>query len=197
MLNNPFEKAGDRLPPSTSFFAHKRKQSPPEASTETMADLEDRFKTQEYLGKQMNKETLTFFKALAEQIGEEEAHGIASDGNTKIDADGKLTELTCFNTKIIKLPELPEGLTELYCNDCPKLEILPELPAGITELDLVSCPKLEILPELPAGITVLQCSFTGITELPELPEGLTELYCIECPNFERLPELPAGLTELY
>ena len=63
-------------------------------------------------------------------------------------------------SKAQRLPELPEGLTVLHCNDWPNLETLPELPAELT---------------------VLQCSFTGITELPDLPEGLTELWCNKTP----------------
>lgn len=198
-IENPFIPQSEKK--STSFFAKRNKPQPeiPKASAEMMVDLEDRFKTQEYLGKEMNLETLTFFKALVDQVGEDVAQGVAYDVDTKIDADGELKALH-FNdcSRLESIPELPAGLTKLDCFSCPNLESIPELPAGLTKLDCHVCPILESLPKLPAGISELFCYFcTKIESLPELPVGLTKLHCSNCPNIEELPELPVGLMKLH
>ncbi|MCA9384871.1 MAG: hypothetical protein KC662_04140, partial [Candidatus Magasanikbacteria bacterium] len=71
-IENPFIPPSEKK--STSFFAERNKPKPkiPQASAETMVDLEDRFVVKEYLGVKMDYETRTFLKALIDQGGEEE-----------------------------------------------------------------------------------------------------------------------------
>jgi hypothetical protein len=68
MKFNPF---AENKPPSRSMFAKKEPSKAPQAPAELIADLEEAFGIHEFLGKEMSKETFTFFKELAEQIGEE------------------------------------------------------------------------------------------------------------------------------
>ena len=107
-----------------------------------------------------------------------------------------MLELT--NLGLTELPELPAGLTLLYCNN-NQLTTLPKImPAGLTKL-WCDNNQLTTLPEtLPAALTTLCCNNTRLTTLPDtLPAGLTELWC-ENNQLTTLPEtLPAGLTELY
>lgn len=210
MKFNPF--AENKIPSVSMFSKEPKKQI--QATTEAAEDLEERFGTKEYLGVKMNNETLTFFKALVSQIGEEGATEITKRDGTQIDGTGKVIRLDCdYNNQITTLPELPAGLTELYC--CyTTINALPALPAGLKKLNcghtlITSLPELpsglEVLdcndtyitslPALPAGLVVFDCEMTNITLLPELPTSLLLLNCNKT-LITWLPELPAGLTEL-
>ena len=106
--------------------------------------------------------------------------------------------LNLLNLGLTELPELPAGVTDLYCSyNC--LTRLPEtLPASLTCL-VCSHNQLTTLPEnLPVGLTTLWCHNNQLKTLPDtLPSGLTLLYCYYN-QLIRLPEtLPAGLTTLY
>jgi Leucine-rich repeat (LRR) protein len=79
----------------------------------------------------------------------------------------------CCSLNLSKLPDLPNGLEELYCH----------------------INELTELPELPYGLIVLYCSENNLTELPVLPDGL-EFLCFQYNNITELPELPNRLEEL-
>lgn len=163
---NPFDK--NNLP-SVSMFA-KEKQESIRATTEAVADLEERFVVKEYLGVKMDYETRTFFNEIVGQIREERSMQILERKSNLIDDTGALTKLFCGDTQITTLPELPSRLTDLYC-DNTQITSLPKLPS---RLRLFSCNNTQItmLPELPTGLTELSCENTRITSLPELSAGL-------------------------
>ncbi len=186
---NPF---AENKMSSVSMFAKERKKI--QATPEAVEDLEERFVTKEYLGVKMNNETLAFFKALVSQIGEEGATEVIRRDDTQIDGTGKVIRLDCnYNNQITTLPELPAGLTELYC--CYTIiNALPKLPARLKKLNC-GHTLITSLPELPSGLEVLHCNDTYITSLPALPAGLTVLDC-EMTNITSLPELPASLLLL-
>jgi E3 ubiquitin-protein ligase SspH2 len=73
--------------------------------------------------------------------------------NDYLSSDGKRLNLNSLG--LTKLPELPEGLETLYCDN----------------------NNLTQLPELPEGLKELYCSYNNLTQLPELPEGLKGLDC--------------------
>lgn len=83
----------------------------------------------------------------------------------------KLPELPPHINQFVTLPELPKGLTHLYCNN----------------------NYLTTLPELPPTLTHLYCSYNNIVTLPELPKSLIELSCYGNP----LPEIPKGYTSSF
>jgi len=66
-----------------------------------------------------------------------------------------ITTMDFSGKKLDKLPELPETLLTLYCNNC-----------GLYEL-----------PKLPKNLKHLKCSNNNLKELPELPDTITELRC--------------------
>lgn len=66
-----------------------------------------------------------------------------------------VTTMDFSGKKMNKLPDLPETLLTLYCNNC----------------------GLNKLPELPKNLKHLKCSNNNLKELPELPESVTELRC--------------------
>jgi Leucine-rich repeat (LRR) protein len=110
-----------------------------------------------------------------------------------------LTWLYCSYNQLTTLPDpLPAGLRELWCYK-NQLTTLPDtLPAGLTELDC-STNQLTTLPDtLPAGLTELDCSNNKLTTLPDtLPAGLTTLLC-RSNQLTTLPDtLPVGITVLY
>jgi hypothetical protein len=110
-----------------------------------------------------------------------------------------LTWLYCSYNQLTTLPDtLPSGLTTLYCYG-NQLTTLPDpLPAGLTML-YCGDNQLTTLPDtLPAGITYLDCSRNQLTTLPDtLPAGLTVLLCGDN-QLTILPDtLPAGLIGLY
>ena len=198
-IENPFIPPSEKK--STSFFAMKNKPKPkiPQASTETLVDLEDRFVVKEYLGVRMNQETLTFFKALAEQIGEDGVKQTLERQDTEIIEAGELTQYNCISTDIVVLPKLPKTLVALACANT-KIKELPELPKGLREL---YCQNTDItdLPELPTGLIVLNCSYClKLTLLPKLSAGLKELNCSNTPfanDKKQLKELKALYPMVY
>jgi hypothetical protein len=98
---------------------------------------------------------------------------------------------------LTELPELPAGLTELYCS-FNQLTTLPDtLPAGLTTLHC-SYNQLTTLPDtLPAGLIYLHCYNNQLTTLPDtLPAGLRTLHCFDN-QLTTLPDtLPAVLKWL-
>jgi Leucine-rich repeat (LRR) protein len=125
----------------------------------------------------------------------------------------KLSELSCSNTQLKELPELPKSLTWLNCSNT-QIKKLPELPNSLTNLrcyntkvfELPTLPDslvhlfcygtdLKNLPTLPDSLTWLNCSHTPLTKLPELPNFLTRLDCSST-QLKELPKLPDSLTNL-
>ena len=90
-----------------------------------------------------------------------------------------LTELYCENTQLSVLPKLPETLTHLYCNNT-QLSVLPKLPETLKELSC-SNTQLSVLPKLPDTLTHLWCWNTQLSVLPKLPETLIMLDCSNTP----------------
>ena len=84
-------------------------------------------------------------------------------------------KINAFSANLTFLPELPNSLIELYCNN-NKLTFLPKLPES---LEILSCynNKLESLPKLPESLETLYCSRNKLKYLPKLPESLKTLGC--------------------
>jgi hypothetical protein len=79
---------------------------------------------------------------------------------------------------LTELPELPAGVTDLWCSyNC--LTMLPEtLPAGLTTLYCHNNQLLSLPESLPAGLRMLYCYGNQLTRLPEtLPADLEVLSC--------------------
>ena len=96
---------------------------------------------------------------------------------------------------LTELPELPAGLTKLWCHN-NLLTTLPEtLPAGLTQLYCFHNLLTRLPDTLPASLTTLYCSGNQLTTLPEtLPAGIRELHC-DYNQLTTLPQtLPAVLT---
>ena len=96
---------------------------------------------------------------------------------------------------LTELPELPAGLTKLWCHN-NLLTTLPEtLPAGLTQLYCFHNLLTRLPDTLPAGLTQLYCFHNLLTTLPEtLPAGIRELHC-DYNQLTTLPQtLPAVLT---
>lgn len=176
MKFNPF---AENKAPSRSMFA---KESPKhiQAQAKAVEELEEKYAVEEYLGKEMDRETHAFFKELAAEIGEEDTALIVKDRDTRFNAAGGLVKLHCsYNGDIISLPKLPKGLTALNCNET-KITSLPELPEGLEELDC-SYTQITSLPRLPAGLRVLNCNDGPLASPPELPAGLAEFRFYKTP----------------
>jgi hypothetical protein len=108
MKFNPF---AENKPPSRSMFAKKEPSKAPQAPAELIADLEEAFGIHEFLGKEMRKETFTFFKELSEQIGEEKTKAILTLTETVLSDSGDLTKLHCNGDDgILSLQKLPNKL---------------------------------------------------------------------------------------
>ena len=88
--------------------------------------------------------------------------------------------------KITSLPELPETLTHLRCNNT-QLSVLPKLPETLTHLVCWNT-QLSVLPKLPETLIRLDCSDTQLSVLPKLPETLTYLNCDDTPL--KIPRIP-------
>ena len=69
--------------------------------------------------------------------------------------NGLVTTMDFSGKKLEYLPELPDTLLTLYCNNC-----------GLKEL-----------PNLPEGLRHLKCSNNNLSSLPELPKSIVELRC--------------------
>jgi Leucine-rich repeat (LRR) protein len=80
---------------------------------------------------------------------------IKSFENISKGINNTITTMDFSGIKMNELPELPDTLLTLYCNNC----------------------GLKKLPELPKNLKHLKCSNNNLTELPELPESITELRC--------------------
>ncbi len=78
-------------------------------------------------------------------------------------------------SNVEKLPELPQCLEMLKCND-NKLVELPELP-GLLQYLYCYKNKLVELPYLPETLLDIKCYINKITELPELPVNIDNLEC--------------------
>ena len=174
------------------MFAKEAEKKLRSTQQETANSLESHYGVTTYLGRMMNPEVRGFFEELADQIGEEKAEELLSDGDeyTEFDGTGDLIAFDCSYAPITFLPELPKGLKGLICQST-KITSLPELPEGLRKLNC-SSTQITSLPKLPKELNKLYCSHTQITSLPELPEGLQELHC-ESTQITSLPELPKGL----
>lgn len=83
--------------------------------------------------------------------------------------------LKCCNKNIKKLPTLPKTLRELICESCSSLSVLPELPEGLEEL-WINCTSISSLPVLPESLKILNINQTPIVSLPNIPRDLESLY---------------------
>jgi Leucine-rich repeat (LRR) protein len=90
--------------------------------------------------------------------------------------------LCCNNTQITELPPLPSTLQKLFCYGTQITE-LPPLPSTLQELYCADTQITE-LPPLPSTLQKLFCYGTQITELPPLPSTLQGLYCHNCSNLK-------------
>ena len=109
----------------------------------------------------------------------------------KLENYNEITYLNCCWNNLSNLPpELPNSLTELWCND-NTLYNLPELPDSLTFL-YCSNNNLSSLSELPHSLTHLYVYNNNLSSLPELPQSLTYLYC-DNNILSDLPELPKSL----
>ena len=104
-----------------------------------------------------------------------------------------LEDLRCTGHGLTSLPELPDSLKSLYCDD-NQIASIESLPSN---LETLSCwdNKLTTLPELPDGLLYLGCLGNQITSLPTLPDSLVSLNCDEN-KLTTLPTLPDGLRIL-
>jgi len=93
--------------------------------------------------------------------------------------------------------QVPEGIQELYCGDCPKLASLRPLPKSLEILSCRNCTNLTSLGPLPESLQELDCSYcTSLTSLGPLAESLQIFSCIGCTNLTSLGPLPKGLQIL-
>jgi len=99
--------------------------------------------------------------------------------------------LRCNDTDISELPELPEGLEEIWASNT-KLKILPELPSTLKILRCENC-ELRGLPKLPNSLIHLIVSGNDLQHLQSLPDGLEILVC----NNNILSRLPALPTKKF
>ena len=105
--------------------------------------------------------------------------------------NGTRLSLTDFN--ITNFPEIPEGITELYCNCLKTITKIPKLPNSLINLCCIDS-NLNELPEFNEGLRYLTIMRTNITKLPKLPSTLYS-FSIEG-NISELPELPIQLKYL-
>lgn len=99
-------------------------------------------------------------------------------------------------TKIKRLPDLPEGLILLVCENLPLLKSLPILPSSLLRLVCVNLP-LTNLPTLPSRLTSLRCeNIRYVTRIPDLPSSLRYLHCRNLQGLKSLPDL-TSLARLY
>ena len=90
--------------------------------------------------------------------------------------DDKLSVVNNGLTSLDSCLPFPKNLKEIYCYQNSKLKKLPELPDNLEVLSCFQC-SLEKLPELPSTLTKLFCQYNNIKILPELPESLINLKC--------------------
>ncbi|MHB1952862.1 MAG: hypothetical protein ACYCOU_03855 [Sulfobacillus sp.] len=64
--------------------------------------------------------------------------------------------LYCHGCPTDSLPRLPDTLTELWCEEMPRLARIPALPAKLEKLTVRNCPSFRQVPPLPQGL----CSLT-------------------------------------
>jgi len=125
-----------------------------------------------------------------------------------------LKRLFCYDNEIRFLPQLPDSLEYIDCNNNNLIE-LPRLPKNLKML-LCYSNDIKVLPELPENLEILICGDNSLVQLPKLPNTLKELdiysnfvvYIDELPkNLEsltilnnrihELPDLPQTLRKLY
>jgi uncharacterized repeat protein (TIGR01451 family) len=104
-----------------------------------------------------------------------------------------LSELYCMNNQLTSLPILPFGLDTLWCNSNPLVSI-SALPNSLKYLQCIG-NQLSNLPVLPDSLIVLNCSQNQLNSLPNLPNSLQLLDC-SFNQLTSLPELPASLITL-
>ena len=73
---------------------------------------------------------------------------------------------------ITSLPELPETLTELYCENT-QISVLPKLPDTLTHLWCWNT-QLSVLPKLPETLIMLDCSKTPLKLLRSDDESIAD-----------------------
>ncbi|HRH68135.1 MAG TPA: hypothetical protein PLB89_01380 [Flavobacteriales bacterium] len=114
------------------------------------------------------------------------------------------------------LPQLPEGIVELYLTNADSLEAIPNFPTSLelvwvqnstkfqhfpplnTELEILwatVCPMLTELPNLPDSLLTLSLVNSGTACLPALPSRLT-LINASGSALTCLPNVPASLTDV-
>ncbi|MHB1952684.1 MAG: hypothetical protein ACYCOU_02960 [Sulfobacillus sp.] len=94
--------------------------------------------------------------------------------------------LNCHGSRVSELPQLPDSLKQLLCENMPLLTRLPTLPIGLEKLTVQNCQSFHTVPPLPQRIFG---GFGGIC-------GLLQLYVINCPQVIELPPLPSTLSSL-
>ena len=105
----------------------------------------------------------------------------------------KLRKLDILHNSITNLPELPNTLGELYCNE-NNISFIKNLPTNLKRLDCRG-NKLRMLPKLPPGMVMLLCGRNQLNALSALPRNLDTLMCNNN-NLNSLPVLPETLVQL-
>ena len=109
-------------------------------------------------------------------------------------ANYKYEKLDFNRKKMTSLPDLPETLKILYCQE-NQLTSLPSLPQTLKKL-ICTHNQLTSLPPLPNSLKILWCNDNQLTSLPPLPDTLKVLLC-QNNQLIFLPNLPESLRELY
>jgi len=111
------------------------------------------------------------------------------------DKEPIVEELCLSHENLTELPELPQTLQILICNDNNLTQLPETLPSNLKKL-YCNGNNLNKLPEtLPDSLEILCCSNNNISQLPkELPKNLRKLYICNN-NIQILPDLPETLCE--
>lgn len=133
---------------------------------------------------------ITNFEKLSDNIEE-----LFFDNNTNIsflpELPNKLIKLSCINTKLKKIPKLPDTLQELF-TDSTCLDELPILPNSLLKLNCHRC-NIKILPNLPNNLIELDCSYNPIIEIPFLPNTLEKINII----YTKIKYIPNSIMNCF
>jgi len=106
-----------------------------------------------------------------------------------------LKYLTIYGTEIVELPELPEGLLKLNCNNNSQLVEIKNVPHSIRDFLLCNC-NLKNLPNFPENATYINISNNWkLEKIPHIPDSAIFVYCSNC-GLSKIPDLPSRLTHL-
>ena len=87
------------------------------------------------------------------------------------------------------LPELPDKLIELSCQNNMFVKPLPKLPDSLLKLNINGTRISELPEKLPPNLVILRCNGCNLKKLPILPPKLVRLYC----SMNVITELPKNI----